>query len=319
MKPFTIPALHANIHILIADNKIVSGRKTTNHMNHLRTMHEMETIIVRRMSFMNSTNQVHIESEAIKHYIATHPPQTFIKGKRAHVDASPLKSTIPPSSLKDHSNMNPNDNSIWDRVYLNEYLGLTEDTNTWEYITEKEYHLLRPITGNALPSMAISTIKKNTEGKPIRAKYRIVVLGNLDPHTRSKRDCFAPVMSQLEFRTMIASAVHLQRPPRSGDFKNAFCQSTLPPDEQYIIRPPTNFPLTPPRTYLRLLKTLYGLKRSPRHWFELASKIFNNMGLQSCPNAPCLFTGFVDESQSRVYVGLYVDDFIYVGDMIEKI
>ena len=131
-----------------------------------------------------------------------------------------------------------------------------------------------PITGNALPSMAISTIKKDSDCDPIRAKYRIVVLGNLDPHTWSKRDCFAPVMSQLEFRCLIASAVCIQRPPKSGDFQNTFCQSTLPPNEQYIIRPPHNCLLTPPRTFLRLLKTLYGLKRSPRHWFDLACNIF---------------------------------------------
>ena len=84
--------------------------------------------------------------------------------------------------------MTPNDKSIWDHAYLNEYLGLTEDTNTWEYISEREYQILRPITGNALPSMAISTIKKDADGLPIRAKYRIVVLGNLDPHTWTKQD-----------------------------------------------------------------------------------------------------------------------------------
>ena len=144
-----------------------------------------------------------------------------------------------------------------------------------------------------------------------------MVLGNLDPHTWIKRDCFAPIMSQLEFRCLIASAVQLQRPPKSGDFQNAFCQSSLPPNEQYVIRPPHGCPLTPPRTYLRLLKTLYGLKRSPRHWYELASSIFKNIGLKPCPNAPCLFSGFVDSSKSRIYVGLYVDDFIYFGDTPE--
>ena len=105
--------------------------------------------------------------------------------------------------------MTINDKSIWDRAYLNEYLGLTEDTNIWEYISEKEYQILRPLTENTIPSMAISTIKKNADGLPIRAKYRIVMLGNLDPHTWTKHDHFAPVMSQLEFRSMIASAVRL--------------------------------------------------------------------------------------------------------------
>lgn len=148
----------------------------------------------------------------------------------------------------------------------------------------------------------------------------IFVLGNLDPHTWSKRDCFAPVMSQLELRCMIAATVRLQRTPKSGDFQNAFCQSTLPPNEQYSIRPSHNCPLTPPRKYLRLIKTLYGLKGYPRHWFELASSVFKKIGLKTCPNAPCLFSGYVGSSKSRVYVGLCVDDFIYYGDtpQVEK-
>ena len=104
------------------------------------------------------------------------------------MDASNLQSLKPPQSLIAHDSISPNDKAIWDRAYLHEYLGLTEDTGTWKYITEKDYHLLRPITGNALPSMTISTIKHDTNGKPIWAKYRIVALRNLDPHTCSKSD-----------------------------------------------------------------------------------------------------------------------------------
>ena len=86
--------------------------------------------------------------------------------------------------------------------------------------------------------MAISTIKKGADGHPIRAKYRIVVLGNLDPHTWSKRDCFALVMSQLKFRCLMAAVVRLQCTPKSGDFQNVFCQSTLPLNENtsYTLR-----------------------------------------------------------------------------------
>ena len=46
--------------------------------------------------------------------------------------------------------------------------------------TEEEYQTLCPLHGNALPSMAIATIKRDENGKPKRAKYRIVALGNLD-------------------------------------------------------------------------------------------------------------------------------------------
>ena len=108
------------------------------------------------MTLRNTTSLQCITSDEIRTYIKDNPPHPNITCKRAHVDASNLQSLHPPSSLKQHSNMTENDEGIWDRAYLNEYLGLTEDTNTWEYISEKEYQILRPITGNALPSMAIS-------------------------------------------------------------------------------------------------------------------------------------------------------------------
>ena len=99
-------------------------------MQLLRERNDIEDIIVRRMSFMKTTSLPNLNADAIRTYIEANPPQTCIKGKRAHVDASSLSSSTPPSSLKDHSNMTPNDKSIWDHAYLNEYLGLTEDTNT---------------------------------------------------------------------------------------------------------------------------------------------------------------------------------------------
>ena len=157
--PFPIPALNTNISVMIADGKIASGWKATKHMIALHTLHDLETVMLRRMSFMNSTDYPDLSSSSIRQYIALNPPQTFVNGKRAHIDASPLTSNTSPSSLKYHHRMNTTDKSIWECAYLNEYLGLTEDTNTWQYITECEYQLLRPITGNALPSMAISTIK----------------------------------------------------------------------------------------------------------------------------------------------------------------
>ena len=57
-----------------------------------------------------------------------------------------------------------------------------------------------------MPTMAISVIKYDGDGKPVRAKYRIVALGNLDPHNWTKNDCFAPVLSQFELRFLAAFA-----------------------------------------------------------------------------------------------------------------
>ena len=87
-------------------------------------------------------------------------------------------------------------------------------------------------TGTALPTMALSTIKKDENGQPKCCKYRIVVLGNLDNHDWSKTDCFAPVLSsQPELQLLIDVAIGHKCIPKTGNVSQAFCQSVLPPNE----------------------------------------------------------------------------------------
>jgi deoxyuridine 5'-triphosphate nucleotidohydrolase len=234
------------------------------------------------------------------------------------VSASSLNLLEAPTLLKHHK-LHPQDKATWDEAYRQEYQGLM-DIDTWEMITEEEYNNMKHIFGTLLPTMAISTIKYDGDGKPVRAKYRIVALGNLDPHDWSKNDCFAPVLSQLELRLITAMAVRDKRIPKTGDITQAFCQSYLPAGEDYICRPPVGCPITPSKVYLKLKKTLYGLKRSPRHFYELAVKTLLSIGLRQHENSPCLFYGTIIKGQPPIYLGLYVDDFIYYSqsDEVEK-
>jgi hypothetical protein len=233
----------------------------------------------------------------------------IINGK---VSARDLENKAAPTLLKHHL-QTPNDQNIWNAAYKAEYDGLT-DIDTWELITEQEYQDLKTVCGHAMPTMAISTIKYDGTGAPIRAKYRIVALGNLDPHDWSKQDCFAPVMSQFELRFLTSLAVQKRCIPKTGDIKQAFCQSYLPENENYVCHPPPGCPITPKGMYLKLKKTLYGLKRSPRHFYHLAKKLLLQIGLKQHPTSPCLFHGSLIKGQPPLYLGLYVDDFIYFSE-----
>lgn len=143
-----------------------------------------------------------------------------------HVMAHGLHSLIAPTSLMAHLKMDENDRSIWDAAYNEEYDGL-ESLPTWEVISEAQYHQLSK-GQQALPTMAIATIKYDANNKPKRAKYRLVVLGNLDYHTWSKESVAAPVLSQLELRLLTSLAVYHKRVLNNCDVKQAFIQSSLP-------------------------------------------------------------------------------------------
>jgi hypothetical protein len=117
-------------------------------------------------------------------------------------------------------------------------------------------------------------------------------------------------------------AVASRRPLRQGDCKNAFCQGILPVDEITIVRPPSGDPEAAPDEYWLLKRTLYGLRRSPRHWYDKINAILRSIGLVPSLEDPCLYTGHIVDpsnqsagpSASTLSVGMYVDDFVYFSE-----
>ena len=227
-----------------------------------------------------------------------------------HVSASGLSNLIPPTSVDSHSKMSPQDKVIWDAAYQEEIQGL-KSRHTWDTISEEDFQKLRPKVKALLPSMAISTIKYDADGLPKRAKYRIVALGHLDRVHWNKGDVYAPVLSMIDLRLLTSLAVRNKCILKSGDVKQAFVQATLPADEVYVVRPPHGCITSSPNEYWKLNKPLYGLRRAPRHWYEKFKTILTSLHLTPCKNAPCIFHGNLIPGEPPLYIGVYVDDFVY--------
>mmetsp|Transcript_3327 Transcript_3327/g.4656 ORF Transcript_3327/g.4656 Transcript_3327/m.4656 type:complete len:165 (-) Transcript_3327:934-1428(-) len=68
---------------------------------------------------------------------------------------------------------------------------------------------------------------------------------------------------------------------------------------------------------LLLKKTLYGLKRLPKHWFNKAVSILKAVGIHRIPNSPCLCIGNIIEDEPPLILGLYVDDCVYYSQSLE--
>ena len=239
--------------------------------------------------------------------------RSIIKLKAAvarHVSAAGLSNLIPPTSVDSHTKMSPKDKEIWDAAYSEEIEGLL-DKGTWETITEADYNNIRHKVKALLPSMALSTIKYDENGRPKRAKYRIVALGNLDRVHWNKGDLYAPVLSMIELRLLTSIAVRNNCVMKSGDVKQAFIQATLPDDEVYVVRPPKGCTHTHPSDLWRLNKPLYGLRRAPRHWYDKFKKMLTSLDLRPCQNAPCIFHGTLLHDKPPIYIDVYVDDFVY--------
>jgi hypothetical protein len=187
-----------------------------------------------------------------------------------------------------------------------------------EKINKKTYLQLKRSgrIGKALPSMCVLVIKPNKDGKPCHAKSRIVALGNHEDRYFSKSQRYAPVLKYSSLRLLCSKAVEHKRVLQQGDCKNAFCHAILPDDELTVVRPPIGDPAFDKDEYWLLNKTLYGLRRSPHHWYNMFCAALKKMGLQQLVHDPCLFSGNLTSdpnptATSEIHVGIYVDDFVY--------
>jgi len=237
------------------------------------------------------------------------------------VSAINLHRDCPPSLLQALATTHP-DREVWLQSYYEEKNGI-ESLGTFKRLTLGEYRALQEKGApKAIPTMCVLTIKKDENLMPLRAKSRIVVLGNRESREWSKSDRFAPVLCFDSLRFLVSLAAQQRRGLKQGDCKNAFCQGVLPPEEITIVRPPSGDPDAAKDEYWLLQKTLYGLRRSPRHWYEKIDSILRSIGLVPNAHDPCFYTGFVrdprDPSSSASTVplslGLYVDDFVYFSE-----
>ena len=255
-----LPSNIASLEALIESGHLVEGWHNSKAVLQTIKNRKTFTYVACQVTFTRSTDPEALNNENIQTEI-NKLKQPEILAFSCKVSAKGL-SSLHDSKLHEHYKLNPTDKEIWDKSYLEEYMGQHAETKTLDYITEEEYKALRPIIENALPSMVISKVKMDENGNPDCAKYHIVVLGNLDPHDWSNRDCFAPVLSSFDLRLQIAIAVQNCIIPKTGDVSQAFAQSVLPESEKYVIKLPKGCPITPSKIYL-LLKKIRHLSQNP--------------------------------------------------------
>jgi hypothetical protein len=59
-----------------------------------------------------------------------------------------------------------------------------------------------------------------------------------------------------------------------------------------------------------LKRTLYGLRHSPKHWYDKIQKIFHKLGLQQNAYNPCLFIGNILRCRTQQSANIMCDKFI---------
>uniref|UniRef100_A0ACD6APZ5 Uncharacterized protein n=2 Tax=Avena sativa TaxID=4498 RepID=A0ACD6APZ5_AVESA len=190
------------------------------------------------------------------------------------------------------------------REAMIEELNALERNKTWELV-----HL--PAGKRAVGCKWIYTVKQNPEGKIERYKARLVARGYSQAYGIDYDETFAPVAKMNTVRILISCATNFGWPLHQLDVKNAFLHGDLQ-EEVYMEIPPG---FSTPRTsgkVCRLRKSLYGLKQSPRAWFDRFRRVVCGMGYKQCNGD---HTVFYRHSNSQITIlAVYVDDIIITGD-----
>ena len=132
----------------------------------------------------------------------------------------------------------------------------------------------------------------------IKYKARLVVRGDMQQSTFT--DTYAATLAGKTFRALMAMVAAFDREAFQPDAVNAFTNSSL--DEVVYVEMPEGY--EDKRFSLRLLKALYGLRRSPLLWLKEFSSTLGEFGLTAVNEDKCLFMN------SWLIVFFYVDDII---------
>jgi hypothetical protein len=151
-----------------------------------------------------------------------------------------------------------------------------------------------------LPLTWVFKYKYDKHGFLTKFKARICVRGDLQPP--SEKDTYAATLAAKSFRILMALAARWDLQLKQLDAVNAFPNSPL--DEEVYVELPDGF--KHPGMIGRLLRALYGLRRSPLLWQRLLSTTLTDLGLKCAHEEPCLFVN------DWLIVFFFVDDIVYM-------
>ena len=154
-----------------------------------------------------------------------------------------------------------------------------------------------------LPLKWVFTYKLDDAGYLTRHKARICVRGDLQHHTGD--DIYAATGAYRSFRILMALVCAFGLICHQIDFKNAFINADM--DEEVYTTCPPGYGQS--GKVWKLLKALYGLRKSPVLWFKELVSFLQSLGFEYCPDEPCILIN----KETHLILFLYVDDLLVIA------
>ena len=142
---------------------------------------------------------------------------------------------------------------------------------TWEIVT-------LPKDKKPVSCRWVFTVKYNSDSSVERYKAQLVAKG----YTQEYGIDYASVAKMNTVRVLITMAANFNWDLLQYDVKNAFLNGDLE-KEVYMKLPPRYYKSEDSVVY-KLKKSIYGLKQSPKAWFDKFSGSLRDMGYYQCYN-----------------------------------
>ena len=192
----------------------------------------------------------------------------------------------------------------WKQAMLDEMCAL-QNSGTWDLVP-------LPLGKSVVGCRWVFTVKVGPDGQVDRLKARLVAKGYTQLFGLDYGDTFSPVAKMASVRLFLSMAAIRHWPLYQLDIKNAFLHGDLC-EEVYMEQPP-GFVAQGESSGLvcRLHKSLYGLKQSPRAWFERFSTVIQEFGMTRCEADHSVF--YRHSVVGCIYLIVYVDDIVITGN-----
>lgn len=137
-------------------------------------------------------------------------------------------------------------------------------------------------------------------------KARLVVRGF--QQTDEIDDVYSPVAKMQTLKILLSYCCQMGLVIEQMDVETAFLNGTV--NSEVYVKQPKGYEDGSDKV-CKLEKALYGLKESPRVWYECFDKFLINLGFTKSRVDYCLYT--LEENNDKIYLLIFVDDLLICG------
>ena len=168
---------------------------------------------------------------------------------------------------------------------------------------------------NPITSKPVMRVKFDADGNLERYKLRIVARGFVQREGVDYEETFAPTPRMSTNRATLALSAIEDLSLLSVDIRNAFLNGEL--EEEVYMRQPEGFAEGGSDYVCRLIKSLYGLKQSPRCWHKKLDSVLSKIGFTQVLCDAAMWVWRRDDI--HVMNPVFVDDMTLAGTPQHKV